>query len=605
MREDGYEPKRLALLRILQILEEYSDCEHPMTQQEIAERLDRDYGIFLERKAIGRNIQLLNDAGFEITSRENRGVYLSSRRFEEGELRLLIDSVTFSRHIPPKYADELIGKLRSCGSKYFGKSVHLVRGADLLYCSQSKDIFYLIELLNDAIANEWQVCFMYNAYGVDKKLHPVWESVQTVNPYRLVAANNNYYLVGNIDVYDNLTNFRLDKITQIELTDKPRKNIRDTVAGTIRLGAYLAAHPYMLTGEPVHIVARLEKKSIEVAIDAFGDNFTLSEEDDGTVTISAQVNEEDAYYWALQNGDLVEVLQPQSLRDRLRSAVGKMRRKYLQTDADAYGEAVANAKRNGDLNIADHSVRSRIGKDDFSRLWRLSLVNTDVSDLSFVTKYRGLKCVRIVNCPAVDFSPVAELPKLSLLEIRTTNLTSIAFLRGKKLEELILSDNPVADFSPLYEMKGLNYLTIGTETAERLDFDRLRATYPEIKISVREEYDDIAPERLLRPAPTGYPSNVLEIVFNDGQPFTADDRGLEAFLREHIPIRLTEEEADFFYRRFRDGKSCLEIAIDRGIPVSALVRQEYVILRKLRHPCSSKLLAKFFLTHGENGEESF
>ena len=39
MREDGYEPKRLALLRILQILEEYSDCEHPMTQQEIAERL--------------------------------------------------------------------------------------------------------------------------------------------------------------------------------------------------------------------------------------------------------------------------------------------------------------------------------------------------------------------------------------------------------------------------------------------------------------------------------------------------------------------------------------------------------------------------------------
>ena len=93
MREDGYEPKRLALLRILQILEEYSDCEHPMTQQEIAERLERDYGIFLERKAIGRNIQLLNDAGFEITSRENRGVYLSSRRFEEGELRLLIDSV--------------------------------------------------------------------------------------------------------------------------------------------------------------------------------------------------------------------------------------------------------------------------------------------------------------------------------------------------------------------------------------------------------------------------------------------------------------------------------------------------------------------------------
>ena len=51
----GYEPKKLALLRIWQILKENSDCDHPLTQEAIGAYLERDYGIEIERKAIGRN----------------------------------------------------------------------------------------------------------------------------------------------------------------------------------------------------------------------------------------------------------------------------------------------------------------------------------------------------------------------------------------------------------------------------------------------------------------------------------------------------------------------------------------------------------------------
>ena len=62
----GLEPKKLALLRILQILERYSDSDHPLTQEEILKLLDEDYGIVIERKAVGRNISLLKEAGFDI-----------------------------------------------------------------------------------------------------------------------------------------------------------------------------------------------------------------------------------------------------------------------------------------------------------------------------------------------------------------------------------------------------------------------------------------------------------------------------------------------------------------------------------------------------------
>mgnify|MGYP000713069462 CR=1 FL=1 len=56
---EGLEPKKLALIRIWQILKEYSDYDHPLTQDDIAAHLENDYGIIIERKAISRNISLL------------------------------------------------------------------------------------------------------------------------------------------------------------------------------------------------------------------------------------------------------------------------------------------------------------------------------------------------------------------------------------------------------------------------------------------------------------------------------------------------------------------------------------------------------------------
>lgn len=59
---NNFEPKKLALIRILDILKFYSDVNHPLTQEEIIDYLESDYGIVIERKAVGRNISLLKEA---------------------------------------------------------------------------------------------------------------------------------------------------------------------------------------------------------------------------------------------------------------------------------------------------------------------------------------------------------------------------------------------------------------------------------------------------------------------------------------------------------------------------------------------------------------
>ena len=112
------EPKKLAPLRILQILYKYSDFDHPLWQEEIQRYLLRDYGIELERKAIGRSVSLLTAAGFDIDFIPKCGCYLVSRVFDDDELCLLINAV-LSSDIPEEKAQMLIEKLCGLSNKYF------------------------------------------------------------------------------------------------------------------------------------------------------------------------------------------------------------------------------------------------------------------------------------------------------------------------------------------------------------------------------------------------------------------------------------------------------------------------------------------------------
>lgn len=119
---ESFEPKKLALIRIWQILKEYSDYNHPMTQEDISRHLEKDYGIVIERKAISRNISLLKEAGVEIESRR-AGSYLEYRDFEDSELHMLIDGVLSSKYITARHSKDLIERLCGLSNKYFKSSV--------------------------------------------------------------------------------------------------------------------------------------------------------------------------------------------------------------------------------------------------------------------------------------------------------------------------------------------------------------------------------------------------------------------------------------------------------------------------------------------------
>ncbi|MBR5162796.1 MAG: WYL domain-containing protein, partial [Schwartzia sp.] len=217
---------------ILEILRDYTDVEHPLTQQEIIDLLRVNYSMECDRRSIRNNIQSLKDMGYEIVTK--RGCYLAEREFDDAELRMLIDSVLFSKCLSGAQAKRLIEKLERFGNRYFRAKVSHVSNLPELFHSDNRQAMLALDVLNDAIGEKRKVSFVYNSYGTDFKLHPKREEPYIVNPYQMVANNGRYYLIGNYDKYDNVSHYRVDRITSIEMLSepaKPKKEVKDFGGG--------------------------------------------------------------------------------------------------------------------------------------------------------------------------------------------------------------------------------------------------------------------------------------------------------------------------------------------------------------------------------------
>ena len=69
------ESKKAAIIRMLQIYLKHGSSASPLSQPDFVRYLKEEYGIEIERKAVGRNIKLLKEMGFDIKNAK-QGTYL-------------------------------------------------------------------------------------------------------------------------------------------------------------------------------------------------------------------------------------------------------------------------------------------------------------------------------------------------------------------------------------------------------------------------------------------------------------------------------------------------------------------------------------------------
>lgn len=321
--------KKMLNMLILEILRNYTDENHALTQQEIIKLLDQNYGAPCDRRSVKANILSLKEMGYDISMES--GYRLLSREFDDAELRILIDSVLFSKCISTKQAKGLIEKLRGLGSKYFNAKVSHVSNLPELQHTDNKQALYSLDVINDAISGKKKVSFTYNEIGTDFKLRKKSAAPYIVNPYQIVANNGRFYLVANVDKHDNVAHFRVDKMTEVKILEdkiKPMRQVKGLENG-LNLPKHMAEHIYMFSGDSIYAKIRADRFLMTELVDWFGKDFQILKETDDSIEFRVLINEKAIRFWALQYGPYVEVLEPPSLRDQLKEDITAMSEKYL------------------------------------------------------------------------------------------------------------------------------------------------------------------------------------------------------------------------------------------------------------------------------------
>lgn len=324
--------KKMLNMLILEILRTYSDEQHSLTQQEIIKLLDKNYGMECDRRSVKNNILSLKEMGYDISM--EKGYRLLSREFDDAELRILIDSVLFSKSISTRQAKALIEKIRGLASNFFKAKVSHISNLPELNRTINKQAMYALDAINDAIAEKKKISFVYNTIGPDLKLHSRRDEAYIVNPYQIVANNNRFYLIGNYDKYDNVSHYRIDRMTEVRKLDakiKPMKQVPELKEG-LNLPKHMAEHIYMFSGQSIEVKLVTSEDMIAQIEDWFGKDIRIICVEDGKVTVRLRCNEQAMRFWALQYGPYVEMIAPASLRNQIKEDVKGMMDKYCRKE---------------------------------------------------------------------------------------------------------------------------------------------------------------------------------------------------------------------------------------------------------------------------------
>lgn len=304
--------QKLKIFYILDYLQKNSHQDHPVRAAELLTMLEQQHNIICERKTIYSDIAALQDYGVDIVSipGKNGGYYIASRNFELPELKLLIDAVQSSRFLTEKKSRELIEKLCSQCSVYDARLMRrdvLVSGR---VKSMNETIYYNVDAIQDAIAENRQITFRYFDYGLDGKRHYRNRNYQA-SPYGLCQDHENCYLLAHSERHG-VTSYRVDRMNDIRLLDDPRTPCPELT------GKALTEHAnrlfQMYAGEQTAVKLRFHRSLINAVIDRFGREVMLIPDGEEHFVFTAEVAVSPMFLsWVIGFGQKAKILYPESV----------------------------------------------------------------------------------------------------------------------------------------------------------------------------------------------------------------------------------------------------------------------------------------------------
>ncbi len=333
MADKGY--TKLKLLYVKDFLDKQSDEEHPVSVEDINEML-LSKEIECERKSIYSDVKTLKEYGMDILSvrQPKTGYCVCSRDFELPELRLLIDAVQAANFITPKKTKELIKKIGTLCSVSQAKMLEKQVYIEKRHKCSNEEIYYNIDIINRAIQSGKRISFIYQKRQLDTAENKVVteEKEFSVSPYAMIWSNDHYYLIANNQKYNNLMHTRIDRMKKVEILEERARKFSEVSP----YKSYFDSADYsgkifnMFSGDTQTLEMLCDNSMLEEIVDRFGSNALIrTGEDESRFLVDTKcVVSEGLVSWIMQFGGRIEVLEPTSLREQVKTRAEEIAQMY-------------------------------------------------------------------------------------------------------------------------------------------------------------------------------------------------------------------------------------------------------------------------------------
>ncbi len=155
--------QKIKLLKLLELLRQETDEEHPLRTSEICTRLNA-LSITCDRRTLGKDMALFNKQGYEVMPKmvgHEKAYYVEDRGFSVPELKILIDAVQAASFITEKKSAELIKKIAYLGGSH---RAEILKGNMVCFNTRkhtNEAIYYNVGFLEEALQQKRKASFCY------------------------------------------------------------------------------------------------------------------------------------------------------------------------------------------------------------------------------------------------------------------------------------------------------------------------------------------------------------------------------------------------------------------------------------------------------------
>ncbi|MCD8013976.1 MAG: transcriptional regulator [Lachnospiraceae bacterium] len=320
--------QKIKLLKLVDLLRQETDEQHPLTTAQICERLN-EMDIPCDRRVLSKDIDLLNANGVEVrwtSVGKGKGYYIESRDFSVPELKILIDAVCAANFITDKKTASLVNKIASQG----GTNRAEILKSNLAYYNTRKhsneNIYDNVAAVEDAIQRRKKIIFRYFDLNIrDKRAYRRDGHHYVVEPVALVYNEDNYYAVVYSAKHDNTANYRLDRMDDVEVIDESISERALALRNSVSENTEQAIKMY--GGELQTVILEFDIRLIGMVYDRFGEKISMMPAGIDKVAATVDVQISPTFWgWLFQFGKQMRVISPEVVvkeqRERIEELMG-------------------------------------------------------------------------------------------------------------------------------------------------------------------------------------------------------------------------------------------------------------------------------------------